>query len=165
MSPIVDVTVEDERWSKLCDAEALAQAAVDAVLARIEASWSGDLEISFLFCNDEKIRGLNATWNNKDSATNVLSFPASPMIDNGPLILLGDVIIAFETISNEALDQHKTIPSHAAHMLVHGVLHLFGYDHLTDDAAAEMESLETNILQMMGITDPWADLDNSGLPL
>lgn len=164
MRPTVDVIVEDKRWAEVCDSEALAQAAVEAVLSNIKTSWSGELEISFLFCDDEKIRGLNATWNKKDSATNVLSFPASPEGNKGPVTLLGDVIIAFDTISSEAQVQRKTIPSHTAHMLVHGVLHLFGFDHLNDEDADEMETLETRILHVMGIDDPWASQDNSGLP-
>jgi probable rRNA maturation factor len=119
------------------------------------------VEISFLFCDDEKIRDLNAIWNDKDYATNVLSFPAAPNKIKTPVTLLGDVILAFDTISKEALEQDKTISSHAAHMLVHGVLHLFGYDHLNDIDADRMESVETRVLHTMGIADPWVSFDSS----
>lgn len=155
MSLSVEVMVEDQRWKLVCDPEILAHAAVAAILSTIKIDWSDELEISFLFCGDEKIRGLNARWNAKDIPTNVLSFPASLEVKKGPVTLLGDVIIAFETISNEALDQCKTVSSHAAHMLVHGVLHLFGFDHLNDVDADEMEQLESRILSEMGIDDPW----------
>lgn len=163
MSLTVDVIIEDQRWAEVCDPDALAHAAVEAVLSNIEMSWAGELEISFLFCDDLKIKGLNATWNKTNSATNVLSFPTSPTGKQGPVTLLGDVIIAFDTISNEAGAQRKLVSSHAAHMLVHGVLHLFGFDHLNDEAADEMEALETCILNTMGIDDPWAIQNKSRL--
>ena len=161
MNPIIDTIIEDHRWEGCCDADALSNAAVQAILSNIETNWSGELEISFLFCDDEKIRGLNATWNDKDSATNVLSFPAAPNTNKTPVTLLGDVILAFETISKEASEQGKTVSSHAAHMIVHGVLHLFGYDHLNDIDADIMESLETRVLRTMGIADPWVAIDSS----
>jgi probable rRNA maturation factor len=162
MNLAVDVIIEDQRWAEVCDPDALAQTAVEAVLSSIETGWTGELEISFLFCDDAKIKGLNSTWNKKNSATNVLSFPASPNGKQCPVILLGDVVIAFDTISNEARSQSKAVSSHAAHMLVHGVLHLFGFDHLNDEDADEMETLETCILNAMGIDDPWAIQNKSG---
>jgi probable rRNA maturation factor len=161
MNPIIDTIIEDKRWEGCCDSYALANAAVKAVLSNIETSWTGEVEISFLFCDDEKIRDLNAIWNDKDYATNVLSFPAAPNKIKTPVTLLGDVILAFDTISKEALEQDKTISSHAAHMLVHGVLHLFGYDHVNDIDADRMESVETRVLHTMGIADPWVSIDSS----
>lgn len=161
MSPIVEVNLEDHRWTQVCDPEALARTAVEAVMTEIEVRQSGYWEVSFLFCDDEKIRSLNAAWNKKDTATNVLSFPAAPVGNKGPVSMLGDVIIAFDTISKEAGLQHKPIHAHASHMLVHGVLHLFGFDHMTESDAVEMESLETQILSVMGIPDPSIAQDNS----
>lgn len=106
-------------------------------------------EISIVLTNDAAIRTLNRDYRGKDKATNVLSFPQEEPA------MLGDIIIALETITREAEDQDKSFHDHFTHMLVHGCLHLLGYDHMNDDEAREMESLEIEILQRMNIKNPY----------
>lgn len=120
------------------------------------------LSASVLFTSDENIRALNAEWRGKDKPTNVLSFPMlerSDLLDlapNGPPELLGDIALACETCAREADEKGIPIEHHAAHLLVHGLLHLAGYDHETGDEDAEaMEALETKALAVMGLADPY----------
>lgn len=115
--------------------------------------------VGVTFVSDEEIRTYNAAYRHKDKATNVLSFP---MIDDfsdlkklPEPIELGDIVIAYETVLAEAKAQKKSTRDHTAHLLVHGCLHLFGYDHMTDDEADEMEALEIRILDHLDITNPY----------
>ncbi|EJF84267.1 metalloprotein, YbeY/UPF0054family [Bartonella elizabethae Re6043vi] len=116
-------------------------------------------EISLLFTDDEHMTQINAQWRGKNKSTNVLSFPAFPIkAGNPPGPMLGDIIIARETVVLEAETQGKTFQDHLTHMIVHGILHLLGYDHETDDEAHQMEKLEKEILQKLSIKDPYAEL-------
>ena len=118
------------------------------------------VEISLVFTNDEDIRGINAEWRSQDKPTNVLSFPAFPLKPGGkPGPMLGDIILAEETLRREALDLGKSFDDHLTHLLVHGFLHLFGYDHMTDEEAAVMEGLEIRILAELGLENPYGDHD------
>lgn len=108
-----------------------------------------DEEMSIMLTNDNHIQQLNNDFRNKDKPTNVLSFPADE--DS----YLGDIAISLETIEKEALEQEKNFYHHFIHMLVHGILHLKGYDHLTDEEAEEMETIEIKILADMGIKNPY----------
>jgi probable rRNA maturation factor len=114
-------------------------------------------ELSVVFTDDEHVRQLNADYREKDKATNVLSFPGSPPDSKlfGPL--LGDIVVARETVVAEAVDLGLAFEDHLTHLMVHGLLHLFGHDHLEDDEAERMESLETEILARLGIADPYAE--------
>lgn len=115
-------------------------------------------EVSLVFTSDEEIRGINAEWRGQDKPTNVLSFPAFPLTPGkmpGPM--LGDIIFAQETLTREATDLGKSFDDHLAHLLVHGFLHLFGYDHMEDEEAEKMEGLETRILAELGLSDPYGD--------
>jgi rRNA maturation RNase YbeY len=108
----------------------------------------------------EMIREINAEWRNKDKPTNVLSFPAFPVTPGkmpGPM--LGDIIIARETVEREAVDLDKSFEDHLTHLMVHGFLHLFGYDHIETEDAEKMEALETRILAKLGLSDPYAGQD------
>src|SRR5690606_31530348 len=97
----------------------------------------------------------------KDKETNVLSFPAYPVQPGAmPGPMLGDIVVARETIEREAAELDKDIHAHLTHLLVHGLLHLFGYDHLEDDEAEQMEALETRILAALGLSDPYAGHDS-----
>lgn len=117
-------------------------------------------EISLVFTDDEDIRGINAEWRGQDKPTNVLSFPAFPLQPGGkPGPMLGDIILAEETLRREALDLGKSFDDHLTHLLVHGFLHLFGYDHMTDEEATVMESLEIRILAELGLDNPYGDDD------
>lgn len=146
----------------LPEAEALARAAVEAAL---QGAPVGPLaEVSVVLTNDAALRALNCEWRGKDSPTNVLSFPALERVelaagaaaDPRRPALLGDVVLALETTQKEADDAGKTLAAHAAHLLVHGVLHLLGYDHETEADAALMEPVETRILARLGVADPYS---------
>ncbi|WP_137135823.1 rRNA maturation RNase YbeY [Rhizobium sp. FKY42] len=161
----IQISVEDERWGE----EDGLLATADKVLA-LAASYLADhekqpfpphaVELSLVFTNDESIREINAEWRGKDKPTNVLSFPAfsiTPGKKPGPM--LGDIVIARETVEREALDLEKPFEDHLTHLMVHGFLHLFGYDHLNDEEAEQMEALETRILAELGLSDPYAGQD------
>ena len=117
-------------------------------------------ELSLVFTDDASIREINAEWRNIDKPTNVLSFPAFP-VEPGkmPGPMLGDIILAQETIARESADLGKSFDEHLTHLLVHGFLHLFGYDHIDADDAERMEGLETRILGDLGLSDPYGDSD------
>ena len=117
-------------------------------------------ELSLVFTDDASIREINAEWRSQDKATNVLSFPAFPLQPGGkPGPMLGDIIIARETVEREAIDLEKSFDDHLTHLMVHGFLHLFGYDHMNNSEAERMEGLETRILAGLGLSDPYAGQD------
>lgn len=127
-----------------------------AALAGANAKVRGAAEISVLLTDDEEQRQLNGQWRGKDSATNVLSFPQIEPF--GPVMgLLGDITLARETLEREAAELGKSLDDHFTHLVVHGFLHILGYDHLEEDQALQMEGLETQILARLGIDDPYAD--------
>lgn len=115
----------------------------------------GPAELSILLTNDEVQRDLNRDWRQKDSATNVLSFPGREP-DESLEGLIGDISLAYETLEREAAERAVTFEAHFTHLLVHGFLHCLGFDHQTDDEALAMETLETQILAALGIDDPYA---------
>jgi probable rRNA maturation factor len=116
------------------------------------------VEISLVFTDDAAIRTVNRDWRGQDKPTNVLSFPAFPLQPGGrPGPMLGDIVLAEETLRREALDLSLAFDDHLTHLLVHGFLHLFGYDHMTDEEAAVMEGLETRILAELGLADPYRE--------
>src|SRR3954454_4526822 len=152
----VDAVVSDERWEALGDAEELARRAVDAVVAVGALAASDEFEVTVAFTDDKSVQALNRQWRGKDQPTNVLSFPAPATGAPGPRFL-GDVVLAFETVSREAADERKPLGDHVLHLLVHGILHLRGYAHETDEEAAAMESLEVKALAALGVADPYRD--------
>jgi probable rRNA maturation factor len=113
-------------------------------------------ELTVRFADDTEVRALNAQFRGKDAPTNVLSFPAgaAPEDEAQPL---GDIILARETVVREADEQGKTVADHTAHLILHGILHLLGYDHDTDDRAEKMEAVEREVLAGLGVADPYAD--------
>mgnify|MGYP000039891206 CR=1 FL=1 len=117
--------------------------------------------VTVTLTDDAAIQILNRDYRHKDKATNVLSFPMWNSLDEIPADVgetpLGDIIIAFETIAREAKEQDKTLADHFSHMLVHGFLHLLGYDHIDDPDAVIMEALEINILKKLAIANPYND--------
>jgi probable rRNA maturation factor len=124
------------------------------------AELAADCELSIVFTYDDHIRELNRLFRGTDKPTNVLSFPA--VADDGGMglpSLLGDIVLAQETVAAEAADQGLTFDHHLTHLIVHGFLHLLGHDHETEAEALVMERLETAILGGMGIADPYRDSD------
>ncbi len=157
----IDVTVEPaegnaEYWPDKTFLQRLGKTVISAALAHLETPLAEDTEVSLLFTGDRQIRALNNQWRQQDKATNVLSF-ASGDADGPPTPLLGDIVLAFETIAREAAEQDKTFEDHLSHLLVHGFLHLLGHDHLDDTEAGRMESLETRILAGLAIADPYSE--------
>ncbi|OQX33803.1 MAG: rRNA maturation RNase YbeY [Oceanospirillales bacterium LUC14_002_19_P2] len=114
-----------------------------------------ETEISILIVDTEEGAELNQTWRNKQGPTNVLSFPSDLPEELG-LPLIGDLVICAPVVEKEALEQQKTLEAHWAHMVVHGTLHLLGYDHIEDADALEMEALETQVLTGLGYPAPYA---------
>jgi probable rRNA maturation factor len=146
---LIDVEIEAPAWAQaLPDAEALTRRAGQAVLD-YERQPGGTI---VLLTDDAAVRELNARFRQQDKPTNVLSFPTPP----NPEHHLGDVALAYETCAKEAAEQGKTLAAHLQHLVAHGVLHLLGYDHMTDAEADEMEGLERIVLASLGVADPYA---------
>jgi len=162
MEPLIDIEIEDDGWlDVLPDAQTVVEAGVAAALAAVEIE--GQADVVVLLCNDAEMRELNREYRKKDKATNVLSFPApKAMRVKGVLEHLGDVALGLETCVREAEEQGKTLKNHVMHLSVHGTLHLLGYDHMTDEEAEEMESLERDILEGLGVPDPYAQDGDRG---
>jgi probable rRNA maturation factor len=120
---------------------------------------SEGVEISVVLAGDEFIQSLNKAWRQQDKPTNVLAFPCEELNPSGDTVrLLGDIVIASGVVQREARDEDKTVVHHMTHMVVHGTLHLLGFDHMSDDEAAEMEGFETIALAALGIDDPYNSL-------
>jgi probable rRNA maturation factor len=136
--------------------EAVADAAIREALKQSEAEIVGVTELSVVLTDDAEQRELNRQWRGFDKSTNVLSFPQIEPF--APISgLLGDITLARETVEREAEEMGITLEAHFTHLVVHGFLHLLGYDHIEDEDAEEMEGLETEILARLGIADPYAD--------
>ncbi len=160
----LELTVEDDRWKEL---EPLALGAIEAVLRH--CGLDPDLcEVSLLACDDTRIAGLNAEFREKPTPTNVLSWPAEdlatgiagevphlPQPDFTGEIALGDIAISYDTCAREAEEAGKPIAEHVTHLIIHGTLHLLGYDHIRDFDATLMEGIEVKILGKLGIDDPY----------
>jgi len=151
----VETDVSKE-WGEAVDWPALARSAVHAAIAHSRHPGLSDSEVSVKFTSDAEVRALNATWRGKDKATNVLSFPMAAEEELASAQLLGDIVLAFGICATEAAHKHVGIETHAAHLVVHGTLHLLGYDHETsDEDAEEMEEAERRALASIGIADPY----------
>jgi len=121
---------------------------------------TADSELTIRLVDEDEGRELNATWRHKNYATNVLSFPADVPEGLLDIPLLGDLVICVPVVEREAAEQGKALEAHWAHLVIHGCLHLLGYDHLEDDEAEEMESLERELLAELGHPDPYAGDEN-----
>jgi probable rRNA maturation factor len=160
----IALTVGAPAWRRyLADPEAVCRRAVAATLAGVPApSWLARAEVSVLLADDATVRRLNADYRGQDRATDVLSFPAFEHVleeppghpSPGP-VPLGDVVLGLETVRAEAAAAGTPFVHHVSHLVVHGCLHLLGYDHQTAAAAARMENLERGILARLGIADPY----------
>ena len=155
----------DSRSSTVGDWAALARNAATSAIAESAFPQLGSgqrtVELGVRLTNDAEVRALNATWRGKDKPTNVLSFPMAEADEfddqsaDGPELMLGDIVLARGVCVSEAADKDISIEAHASHLLVHGTLHLLGYDHQDDEAAADMEAREVRALARLGIADPY----------
>ena len=148
-SIFVDLQIATENIEDLPTEEQIAQWATAAVQPE-----GGEVEMTVRIVDEAESHELNLTYRGKDRPTNVLSFPFE-CPDEVELPLLGDLVICRQVVEREAAEQEKPLMAHWAHMVVHGSLHLLGYDHIEDDEAEEMESLETQIMQGLGFDDPY----------
>jgi probable rRNA maturation factor len=155
--PAADIAIESAGWAAVPDAEALVLAAIEASAAQAGIALRTGAEVSVLLTDDAQVRELNRLWRKKDKPTNVLSFPAAARDRIASAPMLGDIVIAFETVNAEAAEEDKPLPHHLTHLVVHGFLHLLGHDHDTDADAEAMEDLERRILALLAIPDPYAD--------
>ena len=160
--PEIAVAVEGGDWRRgLPEAEAVCRRAAQATLRHLARDARAGLEISIVLTDDAAIHVLNRDYRGMDRPTNVLSFPSGNPISeeesNAIPFLAGDVVLAYETVFAEADRQRKAVAAHLAHLVVHGVLHLFGYDHEAEDEAQRMERTETEILKRLGLPDPYDD--------
>lgn len=152
--PAIDILVEAGDWPPEAELRDLVEPAIAAAIAQTAPPLSGAAELSLVFTDDGHVRDLNRRYRGKDTATNVLSFP-TPRPGAGRFgPLLGDLVFAHETIAREAAAEGLAFGHHLTHLVVHGFLHLLGYDHDGEDEAAVMEGLETAILARLGIADP-----------
>jgi probable rRNA maturation factor len=157
----LDIDIED--WPA-GDWDALAERAAEAASAGEPCLANPRLLVSLLLTSDAEVHILNREWRERDKPTNVLSFPMlerdelATLAPEGPPVMLGDIALAAETCAREAAEKGVALEHHAAHLIVHGLLHLAGHDHVHSDAEAEaMEALETRILAKLGIADPYGD--------
>ena len=169
-TPLVEVVIEDDRWEAV-GLPALAERAGRAVLGRLGLP-PGGFELALLAASDARIAGLNADFRGKPQPTNVLSWPAEELAAEAeggapspPLAgtaeapeSLGDIALAWETCAREAAEAGRPLADHLTHLVVHGLLHLLGYDHLRDGDAAVMERLEIEILASLGVADPYEEV-------
>ena len=157
----------DGEWDSSRFSEQLVRRAAEAAIAESAfpqlAAGARPVELSVRFASDDVVRGLNAEWRGKDKPTNVLSFPLAETDDlkltniADTELLLGDIVLARGVCETEAADKGVSVEDHAAHLLVHGTLHLLGYDHHDDAQAADMEAREIRALRRLGIANPYEE--------
>ena len=152
-----DITVEAGAWPPKRRLRSLVGKAVEAALSEAGVDAGAASELSVVFSDDAHIRTLNSGWRGKDKPTNVLSFPAFPVTPGKRLPpMLGDVVLAAETVAREAELEGKPLDHHITHLVIHGVLHLIGHDHEDEAEAEAMEALERAALARLAIPDPYA---------
>jgi len=165
----IDMTMDEPAWQSALPAlEDIAAQCCDATWqAILNEHQAKDMaaEVSLFWTNDPDIRQLNQQYRHQDKPTNVLSFPLydgwdviAPVAQQVPVVALGDIILSLDTIMREANTQDKSLQAHTMHMLVHGMLHLCGYDHQQDDEAERMEAKEIEILSQLGVSNPYQSI-------
>ena len=153
---VIESTITDQLWDEILinDFHVKLNKILDEIHERIDLfSNNSKILISISFSGDKKVKELNNYFRKKRSATNVLSFPSNNKFNN--TLFLGDIIFSIETILKEAKRDNKSVENHLIHLFIHAVLHLLGYDHLTEEQAEKMENLETQILSNLQIDNPY----------
>jgi probable rRNA maturation factor len=156
MKVSLDISIPSPQWRGLARARSLARETVAACAADSGMPGVDRAEVSLCLADDAELRALNARFRGMDAPTNVLSFPSSAQTRAGKVMVLGDIALAYETLSREANALDAPLADHFRHLIVHGFLHLVGYDHRTDKEAKVMEALEVRILTRLGLADPYA---------
>ena len=149
-APKIDMLMQSDLWKATEDVRPVARRAIREAAALLAMPAA---ELAIVLTDDSAIRLLNRAWRGVDAATNVLSFPTKRAAD-GPL-LIGDIVLAYETVAREARAEHKPFAHHVAHLAVHGFLHLLGYDHVRREDAEAMERIERDVLRRLAIPDPY----------
>ncbi len=155
MTLCIETSVEFAGWSRLDGLDTLVAESLQSVLEESGDKLVEGVEVSLLFCDDARIQELNRDFRGQDKPTNVLSFPSPDPLETARFI--GDIAVAYETVAREAQEQGKTLKQHCGHMIVHGFLHLLGYDHEEEAEAEAMEAMETRILRRLGVDNPYHD--------
>lgn len=157
----IDIDQHHKDWNRHQDIdEDFFQIQAKALFSCLENNAISHVDISVVLTDDSTIQDLNREYRSKDRPTNVLSFPlqdfSTGSVDKTlDMVSLGDVVLSYQTIEKEAIEQQKSFKDHVCHLFVHGVLHLLGYDHEKDDEAQKMEALEVEILNKLGIKSPY----------
>jgi probable rRNA maturation factor len=155
----IETVVECNEWNTLPNLDALIAECLDTVLRETGETLHDCAEVNFLFCDDDRMRELNRQFRGVDKPTNVLSFPGPEPTESA--YFLGDIALAYPTILKESKEQSKSLECHSRHMIVHGFLHLLGFDHENPADAEVMEAAEIRILKGMGIENPYWDDNQS----
>ncbi|MEM7660749.1 MAG: rRNA maturation RNase YbeY [Pseudomonadota bacterium] len=155
MSANVDLRIADKEWEQIPNLEDRCVRAIEQALHN--AGIDKAIELDLLLSNDDELAALNEMWRGKSGATDVLSFPADPQ----ELPFIGDIAIAIGIAQKDAEADGKTLEAHLSHLLIHGTLHLLGYDHRNDEEAAIMESLERDVMAELGYADPYSRIEQS----
>lgn len=159
------LAIEAGEWGESRALEARAASVLDAAVRDLAEQEDQPFpvtapEVSLVLADDAMMARINREWRGQDKPTNVLSFPAFPLRPGAmPGPMLGDIILARQTIEREAAELEKPVDEHLAHLIVHGFLHLFGYDHLNEADAEKMEAIETRILIALDLSDPYGDTE------
>jgi probable rRNA maturation factor len=160
----VDISMQSETWAAHPELGPLLARAARKAVEVAGLPVDRHAELSIVLADDDFVRRLNRTFLGRDSATNVLSFPQDCAAAGEGRRLLGDVALAYETVAREAAAENKPLQHHAAHLVIHGLLHLFGYDHDSDETATEMEEIERTVLEALAIPDPHAQNEAQSEP-
>lgn len=162
VTSVIDISLDCPRWAEAVPGpEALCRRAADRALGAMSPA-AGAVEVSIVLSDDAAVARLNREFRGHDGPTNVLAFPNAEAAGavtgpDAPPVLLGDVIVAYETVAAEAGASGTPIADHLAHLVVHGMLHLLGYDHADEPGARRMEALETELLAALGVADPYGE--------
>ncbi len=154
MKLLLEISAPCVLWRRLHRARALARDTIAACVA--ESGFDARSELCLRLTDDAEVQKLNARWRGFDRPTNVLSFPAAPAKLATAASVLGDILLAYETVAREAEEADASFADHYRHLVAHGFLHLIGYDHRTDEEAERMEDLEKRVLARLGVADPYA---------
>lgn len=151
-----EIILDEPQWESMDDLGMVIKTSIHGVNNVFDDADFCPTSVTFTLTNDNEIQRLNKDFRNKDKPTNVLSFPDGDVDDLGRMHI-GDIAMSYETMKNEAELNNISLSDHLSHLIIHGLLHLYGYDHETDEDAEEMESIEIEILEDMGIKNPYTD--------